>query len=85
MKTDRLFTRLGIMKTKGFKTKIVMKSKRLGEFIAKVDDFFYDEDDTKVSFKRCNETVFPAEDENAETYITYIKNIKSVDRYKDEE
>ncbi|MEM7185442.1 MAG: hypothetical protein AAF466_02190 [Bacteroidota bacterium] len=83
MDTDKLFMRLGIMQTKEFKTEIAMKSKRVEPFVAKVKDFLYDEDDTKVVFVRCEETVFPddSEENSAEEYTTYIKNIKSVDRY----
>jgi len=83
MDTERLFMRLGIMQTKDFKTEIKMKSKRYEPFIAKVKDFLYDEDDHKVVFQRCEETQFPddSEDQKKDTYTTYIKNIKSVDRY----
>ncbi len=86
MNTDRLFTRLGIMCTKNFKTRIEFKSKKTEPFIAKVKDFLYDEDDTKVVFIRCEETRFPNDTEKDinQEYSTYIKNLKSVDRYDDE-
>jgi len=83
MDTERLFMRLGIMHTKQFKTEIALKSKRYEPFIAKVKDFLYDEDDTKVVFIRCEETNFPDdnEEQQQEEFTTYIKNIKSVDRF----
>jgi len=83
MDTERLFMRLGIMHTKEFKTEIAMKSKRYEPFVAMVKEFLYDEDDTKVIFKRCEETSFPDDDEDQQLdeYTAYIKNIKSVDRY----
>ena len=78
MDEEKLFMRLGIMHTKEFKTQIVMKSKRYEPFIAKVKDFLYDEDATKVIFQRCEETSFPddTEDEPQDEYMTYIKNIQ---------
>ena len=81
MKTEKLRMRLSIMLSKDFKTLITMKSKKHGPFIAKVKDFLYDEDDTKVIFQRCEETKFPDDIENEE-YTTYIKNITSVDRHQ---
>lgn len=86
--TDRLFMRLDIMKMSDFKTRIQMKSKRHKPFIAQVKEFLYDEDDTKVVLKRCKETSFPGEDNDsakAEEFMVYIKDIKSVDRFRDEE
>ncbi len=84
MDTERLRMRLNIMKMKDFKAAIVLKSKRLEPFIAKVSEFLYDEDDTKVVFMRTPETVFPTDKEDSEenTYTSYIKNIKSVVRYE---
>lgn len=81
MKTEKLRMRLSIMLSKDFKTLITMKSKKHEPFIAKVKDFLYDEDDTKVIFQRCEETKFPDDIENEE-YTTYIKNITSVDRHQ---
>ncbi len=86
MNTEKLRMRLSIMRTKGFKTKIEFKSKKIQPFVAIVKDFLFDEDDTKVVFIRCEETRFPNDTEidiNQE-YSTYIKNLKSVDRYDDE-
>ena len=63
------------------KIEITLKSKKYKPFIARVKDFNYKEEDARVIFKRCEETVFPDEEENGtqEEYMTYIKNIKSVD------
>lgn len=84
MNVEKLRMRLSIMLSKDFKTLITMKSKKYEPFIAKVKDFLYDEDDTKVIFQRCDETKFPGdtEDDEKKEYTTYIKNIKSVDRHE---
>lgn len=81
---EQLRMRLSIMKMKEFKATIVMKDKKFSPFIAMVDDFDFQEDEPKVVFNRCDETVaFPndTKKEKQDTFLTYIKNIKSVDRY----
>lgn len=83
MGADKLMMCLGIMKTKDFKTAITFKNKKEPSFVAKVQNFLYDEDATKVVFKRCEETVLPtdtAETKSAE-FVSYIKDLKTVDRY----
>lgn len=65
---------------------ITLKSKRYNPFVAKVKDYNFNESDTQVIFKRCEETVFPndSENEKKEEYMTYIKNIKSIASYKED-
>lgn len=84
MSTEKIRMRLSIMQSADFKTKITLKSKKYVPFISKVENFNYDEDDTKVILKRCEETIFPNEvkDDQQEIYVLYIKDIKEVDRHE---
>lgn len=61
---------------------VTLKSKKHAPFIAEIKDFLFDEEDTKVVFKRCDQTVaFPNDDGvHQEEFTTYIKNIKEVRR-----
>lgn len=75
---------LSLFKTFDDKITITLNSQKHEPFIAQVKDFNYKEEDPKVIFKRCEETVFPTDtsDCEEEEYMIYIKNIKSVDLYK---
>ena len=75
---------LSLFKTFGDKINITLKSKKYEPFTAQVKDFDYKEEDPRVIFKRCEETIFPTDTSNSkeEEYMIYIKNIKSVDLYK---
>lgn len=78
------FTRLGILFRQGAKVLLQMKSKKTPTIVAKVGDFLYDENDTKVVLLRCEETVFPNDEKGKqEQYVTYIKNIRQVDRFEE--
>lgn len=79
-----IFTRLGILQRQDAKVLIQMKNKKTPTIVAKVGDFLFDENDSKVTLLRCEETVFP-NDENGkqEQYITYLKTIKQVDRFEE--
>lgn len=73
---------LSLFKTFDIKVKIVLKSKKIDPFIARVKDFNFKEDDDRVIFKRCEETIFPTdtEEKKESSYMIYIKNIKSVEK-----
>ncbi len=64
------------------KSRITMKSKDYDPFIAIVKDFDFKEEDARVIFKKCEETIFP--DGSEDEYMTYVKNIKSVEGIKPE-
>lgn len=85
MTTDKLRMRLNIMKNEDYKTLITLKSKRIEPFVAKVDHFDYEEEDSRVILKRCKETVFPNDTKNdaTEHYTLYIKDIKSVELFEE--
>ncbi len=80
MKTEDIKMTLHIIMMKDYKAEITLKSKKHPMFIAKVQDFNFDEDDAKVILKRCEETVFP-DQEKDETHTLYVKDIKNVERY----
>jgi hypothetical protein len=81
-KTESNKTRIFILKEEDAKIRIKMKRKINPEFIAKAGDFLFDEDDTKIVFLRCEETVFPNDEkEKQDKYIVYIKDIIQVDRF----
>ncbi len=63
------------------KARIKMKSKEYPAFIALIKDFNFEEEDDRVVFTRCDETIFPGaiEKDTQEEYMTYIKNIKLVE------
>ncbi|WP_074406565.1 MULTISPECIES: hypothetical protein [Aquimarina] len=73
-----------LYKTFDDKITIILKSKKYKPFITKINGFNYKEEDPRVIFKRCEETVFPTytEDNKEEEYMVYIKNIKSVELYE---
>lgn len=73
---------LVLFSTFDLKIKITLKSKKYDPFIAQVKDFNYKEEDPRVIFKRCEETIFPTDtEENKEAiYMIYIKNIKSAEK-----
>lgn len=77
-------TELVLFKTFDDKITITLKSKNYEPFITQVKEFNYKEEDARVIFKRCEETVFPIDTEETkeEEYMTYIKNIKSVELYE---
>ena len=76
---DRLLMRLDIMRIENLEAIIVMKSKRYQPFVTKVASFDFEEKDSRVMLLRsASTTYFPTD---ADDYLTYIKNIKSVDRY----
>jgi hypothetical protein len=83
MKVEEIRMTLSIIEDADFKAIITLKSKKSEPFIAKVADFNYDEDDTKVILKRCEETVFPNQilDVVEDNYTLYLKNIKEVHRH----
>lgn len=85
MSNDRkIRMRLGILQGENAKVLLQMKNKKTPTIVAKVGDFLFDEDDTKVVLIRCEETVFPNDDEGKqEEYITYLKNINQVDRFEE--
>ena len=67
------------------KIKITLKSQKYEPFIARVKEFNYKEEDPRVIFKRCEDTVFPIDSEGQEKdhYMVYIKNIKSAEKILD--
>lgn len=75
---------LNLFKTFGDKVVITLKSKTSKSFVTKVKDFNYKEEEPRVIFKRCTETIFPTDTEvtKEEEYIIYIKTIKSVDLFE---
>ncbi len=77
---------LSFFKTFQDKIVVTLKSKKHKPFIAKVKAFDHEEEDARVIFSRCEETVFPDEDEQApqEEYMTYFKNVKSVDSIEED-
>ena len=70
---ERIFMRLGIMQSKGFKTRIVLKSKNSDHIIGTVSDFLYDEDDTKVIIQKDSENQI----------ILYLSKIQEVTKSED--
>lgn len=76
------FTRLGILQRQGAKVLLQMKNKKTPTIVAKVGDFLFDENDTKVVLLRCEESVFPNDEQSKQDqYVTYFKDIKQVDRF----
>lgn len=75
---------LGFFKTFQHQLLVTLKSKRIRPFIARVQGFNFKEEEDRVIFKRCEETVFPTDTEEVKEreYMTYIKNIKSLDVHK---
>lgn len=75
---------LVLYKTFDDKITITLKSKEHKPFITQVDDFNYKEEDPRVIFKRCKETIFPTDtkENSVSEYMTYIKDIKSVELYE---
>ncbi len=73
---------LVLYSTFDIKMEVILKSKKYEPFMAQVKDFDYKEEDPRVIFKRCEGTVFPTdtEENQEETYMVYIKNIKSVEK-----
>lgn len=71
-------------KTFQHQIKITLKSKRINPFIAQVKEFNFKMEDSRVIFKRCPETVFPTdtEDQKESTYMTFIKNIRTIEVHK---
>lgn len=50
--------------------------------IAKVGEFLFDEDDTKITLLRCEETIFPNDEKEKQMqYVVYMKDINQVDRW----
>lgn len=80
--TERTRMRLSIMLQQDFKSSIKFKKIRYAPFVAKVQGFLLDEDEPKVIFQRCEETLFPNETptHKPETYTAYIKDIHLVER-----
>lgn len=68
---SKIRMRLGIMQTKGFTARITLKGRSGEVFDANVEDFRYDENDTKVVLRR---------PESAELEVVYLKKIASVER-----
>lgn len=85
MDQETIFNRLGISHSEQYKVLITLKSRKYKPFVALVSDFNYDEDDTKAIFSRSDETVFPSDTDEVKNdqYMTYLKNIKQVDRYRE--
>ncbi len=81
----KISNRLFILQEMEAKVLLQMKSKKVPTLLAKVGDFLLDEEDTKVVLLRCEETIFP-NDENGkqDQYISYLKNIKQVDRFEED-
>lgn len=83
--TRKTFTRLGILQRQNAKVLLQMKSKKVPTIIAKVGDFLFDEDDTKVVLLRCEESIFPNDEKGKQDqYVSYLKNIKQVDRFEED-
>lgn len=83
--TRKIFTRLGILQRQDAKVLLQMKNKKVPTLVAKVGDFLFDEDDTKVVLLRCEGTTFPNDEKGKQDqYITYLKNIKQVDRFEED-
>lgn len=82
--TSKIESELILFETFDDKITITLKSKKHSPFVAQVKDFNYKEEDPRVIFKRCEETVFPTviEGSEEEGYMVYIKDIKSVLLYK---
>ncbi len=79
-----IFNKLGICNSQQIVAKMILKKPKDFILIAKVKDFKYDEEDTKVIFERCEQTEkFPNDTatENPVEYMIYIKHIKSVERF----
>lgn len=74
---------LNIIKMEKFKAKIILKSKRFEPVIAKVKSFEYKGGETKITLKRCEETIFPndTDDNKQEEYVMLLKDIKHADKY----
>ncbi|MBG6129158.1 hypothetical protein IWQ47_000150 [Aquimarina sp. EL_43] len=66
------------------KITVTLKSKIHKPFVTQVKGFNYKEEDPRVIFKHCEESIFPTdtEDNKEKEYIVYIKNIKSVELYE---
>lgn len=76
---------LSIYRTMKSKILVELKSSKFKPFIAQVKEFIYEVDeDDKVVFERLEETIFPTDtsEEQSQTYVTAIKNIKELVRVK---
>ena len=72
---DKIFTRLGIIRTENELARITLKKDNI-EFVAEVIEFLYDEDETKVILAKSSSTkFFPT---NEERFTCYFHEIKSV-------
>ena len=61
-----------------------MKSKKVPTLLVKVGDFLFDEEDAKVVLLRCEETIFSNDEKGKQNqHISYLKNIKQVDRFEE--
>lgn len=80
MNAESIRMRLNLFKIKNRNVKIRMKKKTMPSFEASVEDFLYDEDDTKVILGRLkNSSNFPVVENK---FTTYIKNIADVQQIK---
>ena len=69
----KIRTRLGILQRQDAKVLLQMKSKKVPTIIAKVGDYLFDEEDTKVVLLRCEETIFPNDSKGKQDqYISYL-------------
>ncbi|MCB0402359.1 MAG: hypothetical protein KDD41_09770 [Flavobacteriales bacterium] len=81
-KTEANKTRVFILKEQDAKIRFSMKSKRHPVIIAKAGEFLFDEDDTKITLLRCEETLFPNDIEGKQMqHVVYLKDINQVDRW----
>ncbi|MDI1255444.1 MAG: hypothetical protein PSV16_05025 [Flavobacterium sp.] len=76
---------LSMYRTMKSKVLVELKSSKHKPFTAKVKDFVFGEEETSVEFIRLDDTVFPDEKEGnkSDSYITEMKNIKSVERIRE--
>lgn len=80
----KISNRLFILQEMEAKVLLQMKSKKVPTLLAKVGDFLLDEEDAKVVLLRCEETIFPNDEKGKQNqYISYLKNIKQVDRFEE--
>lgn len=81
-KIESIKTRIFILKEQGAKIQFAIKNKRHPVIIAKAGEFLFDEDDTKITLLRCEETIFPNDEKrNRNAIVVYLKDITQVDRW----
>lgn len=83
-KVEDIRMTLNILKMRSFKALIFLKEKGRKPFIAEIDEFKYENDDTYVILRRGAETLFPVQpgESQPETFLLNLKDIHAVDRFR---